>query len=85
MLFRSRFTACLFKSPRRARYFLYALAVILRQHLRLADVELVDTCKATCAGEQSDKPIYFELDGELVGELPATFEIVPDALTILVP
>ncbi len=84
-LFEPRFTACLFKSPRRARYFLYALAVILRQHLRLADVELVNTCKVTCAGEQSDKPIYFELDGELVGELPATFEIVPDALTVLVP
>ncbi len=30
-------------------------------------------------------PAYFELDGELVGQLPATFEIVPNALTLLVP
>jgi diacylglycerol kinase (ATP) len=84
-LFEPRFTACLFKSPSRARYFFYAAAVVLRQHLRLADVELVDASKVTCAGEPHGKPIYFQLDGELVGELPATFEIVPDALTVLAP
>jgi diacylglycerol kinase (ATP) len=84
-LFEPRFTACLFKSPSRARYFLYAAAVILRQHLRLADVELVEGRKVACASEQPGKPIYFELDGELVGELPATFEVVPDALTVLAP
>ena len=84
-LFKPDFTACLFKSPSRARYFLYAVAVILRQHLRLSDVELVDTRKVTCAPAQPGKPIYFEIDGELVGELPATFEILPDALTVLVP
>lgn len=84
-LFEPRFTACLFKSPSRARYFLYAAAVVLRQHLRLADVEVVEGRKVACASEQPGKPIYFELDGELVGELPATFEVVPDALTVLVP
>lgn len=84
-LFAPRFTACLFKSPSRVRYFLYAAAVILRQHLRLADVELVEAGRVACASEQSGKPIYFELDGELVGELPATFEIIPDALTVLAP
>jgi YegS/Rv2252/BmrU family lipid kinase len=84
-LFEPRFTACLFQSRSRARYFFYAAAVVLRQHLRLADVRLVKGSKVTCTSEQPDKPIYFELDGELVGELPATFEIVPDALTVLVP
>jgi diacylglycerol kinase family enzyme len=39
----------------------------------------------TCVPEQPGQPIYFELDGELVGELPATIEILPDALTVLVP
>jgi len=84
-LFKADFTACLFKSTSRARYFFYAAAVILRQHLRLNDVELVDGFKATCTPAEAGKPIYFELDGELVGQLPATFEIVPDALTVLVP
>ena len=84
-LYKPNFTACLFKSVRRARYFLYAVAVILRQHLRLSDVELIDGFKVTCTPSKSGKPIYFELDGELVGQLPATFEILPDALTVLVP
>jgi diacylglycerol kinase family enzyme len=84
-LFKPDFTACLFKSRSRARYFAYALGIILRQHLRFSDVELVDGFKVTCTPLDSSKPIYFELDGELVGQLPATFEIVPDALTVLVP
>ena len=60
-------------------------AVLLRQHTRLADIECVEGFKIACSGERAGKAIYFELDGELVGELPATFEIVPDALTVLVP
>jgi diacylglycerol kinase (ATP) len=84
-LFKPDFTACLFKSARRSRYFLYALAVLLRQHLRLSDVELVNGSNVTCTPAQSGKSIYFELDGELVGQLPATFEILPDALTVLSP
>lgn len=82
--FDDRFTLCLFKSPHRARYFLYAALVLLRQHLRLSDVELIRAHKLCCATRNGDT-IRFELDGELVGTLPATFEIVPDALTLLAP
>jgi diacylglycerol kinase family enzyme len=82
--FDDRFTLCLFKSPNRARYFLYAALVLLRQHLRLSDVELTKARKLCCATRNGDT-IRFELDGELVGTLPATFEIVPDALTLLAP
>ncbi len=84
-LFDARFSLCLFKSPHRARYLLYAAAVLARQHLRLTDVKLVEARKIGCAAVESGTPIYFELDGELVGQLPATFEVVPDALTLLVP
>ena len=83
-LFESRFALCLFKSPRRERYFLYAAAAAARQHLRLRDVELVDARRIVCTCEEQ-AIIRIELDGELVGTLPATFEIVPDALTVLVP
>lgn len=79
------FTACLFKSTRRARYFLYAAAVLLRQHLRLRDVELASGYYVACTPVESGKPIYFELDGELAGQLPARFEILPEALTVLGP
>jgi YegS/Rv2252/BmrU family lipid kinase len=84
-LFRPDFSACLFKSASRARYFLYALSVVLRQHLRLSDVELMDGRTVICTPARPDARIYFELDGELVGQIPATFEILPDALTVLVP
>jgi len=80
-----RFTLCLFKSHNRARYFLYAALVLAGRHLHLDDVELVRTRKLDCAAQDAGEPIRFELDGELVGTLPATFEIVPDALTLLVP
>jgi diacylglycerol kinase family enzyme len=83
--FDDRFTLCLFTSPHRARYFLYAALVLGRQHFRLGDVELVETRKLFCAAQNEREIIRFELDGELVGKLPATFETVPDALTLLVP
>lgn len=84
-LFEPRFAACSFPSRSRARYLLYAAAVLLRAHLRLRDVELVEAQEVSCASEDPLEVLRFELDGELVGALPATFEVVPDALTLLVP
>ena len=83
--FHDRFNLCLFKSGNRARYFLYAALVLARQHSLLSDVELVEARKLCCNTLAAGETIRFELDGELVGSLPATFEIVPDALTLLVP
>ena len=83
--FHDRFSLCLFKSANRVRYFLYAALVLARQHFLLSDVELVEARKLCCAAQVAGEAIRFELDGELVGTLPATFEIVPDALTLLVP
>jgi len=84
-LFTPTFKTCLFSSRSRARYFGYAVAVLLRQHLRLPDVKLIEGHRVECSGEEPGVPIYFELDGELAGKLPATLEIIPDALTLLVP
>ena len=83
--FDDRFSLCLFKSPNRARYFLYSALVLAQQHFQLDDVELVEARKLCCAAMEAGETIRFELDGELVGTLPATFEIVPDALTLLAP
>jgi YegS/Rv2252/BmrU family lipid kinase len=83
--YHDRFNLCLFKSVHRARYFLYAALVLARKHFLLQDVELVEARKLCCAAQSAGETIRFELDGELVGALPATFEIVPDALTLLVP
>ena len=84
-LFQPHLVVCSFPSSSRARYLLYALAVLTRQHLHLADVKLEPGTEVFCAPPADALPVRFELDGELVGALPATFEIVPDALTLLVP
>jgi len=83
--FDDRFSLCLFKSSNPSRYFIYSALVLAQQHFQLDDVELVEARKLHCAAMDGGEPIRFELDGELVGKLPATFEIVPDALTLLVP
>jgi diacylglycerol kinase family enzyme len=84
-LFHPRFAVCSFPSRSRLRYLLYAAAVFARQHLHLADVSLDHCTKLVCAPVDPTATIHFELDGELAGMLPANFEIVPDALTILAP
>lgn len=84
-VFRNDFTVSVFKSPRRSRYFLYALAILARRHPRLKDVELIRTRRLDCAAADPSLPIYFELDGELAGRLPVRLEIVPDALSVLLP
>jgi YegS/Rv2252/BmrU family lipid kinase len=84
-LFQPRFAVCSFPSRSRLRYLLYALAVLVRQHLRLRGVSLDQCTEAACTPVDTFAPVRFELDGELAGVIPATFEIVPDALTLLVP
>jgi YegS/Rv2252/BmrU family lipid kinase len=84
-LFHPRFAVCSFRSRSRLRYLFYALAVVARQHLRLSGVSLDQCTEVACAPIDTSVPIRFELDGELGGTIPATFEIVPDALTVLVP
>ena len=84
-LFEDRFTFCIFKSPGWQRYLVYGAAIVARQHARLSDVELIQTHRVECSADDSADPVYFELDGEFAGQLPATFEIMPDALTLLAP
>jgi len=84
-LFQPRFAVCSFPSRSHLRYLLYALAVLMRQHLRLSGVTLDNCTEVVCTPVDASTTIRFELDGELAGTLPATFEIVPDALTVLVP
>jgi YegS/Rv2252/BmrU family lipid kinase len=84
-LFQPNFAVCSFPSRSRLRYLLYALAVLARQHLRLRGVTLDHCTEVVCTPVDASQIIRFELDGELGGTLPATFEVVPEALTILVP
>lgn len=84
-VFKDQLSLCVFKSKGRMRYVQYAAAILARRHTRMNGVELIETRKVECAAVDPSTPVYLELDGEFVGQLPATFEIVPDALTVLVP
>ena len=84
-LYEPRFAVCSFPSRSRLRYLLYAAAVLARQHLRLSGVSLDRCTEVLCAPAEASTTIRFELDGELAGAIPARFEIVPDALTLLAP
>ena len=75
----------LFESRRPWRYCLYAAAIGIRRHLQLHDLRLVESWPLDCSADVPSRPIYVQLDGELAGELPASFDLVPDALTLFLP
>ncbi len=41
--------------------------------------------RAVTCQQSSGEPVYVQVDGELAGSLPMTAEIIPNALTLLVP
>ena len=67
------------------------LAYVFRGMLGLSNgvpgIELVHADEITCrrASGEKDEDIYVEADGELLGRLPITLSMVPEALTVLVP
>ena len=71
----------------RARYLAYVFRGILGMSSGVAGIELAYADQVTCRAIASDNPetIYVEADGELLGRLPITLSVVPDALTVLVP
>jgi len=75
-----------FKTQNRLRYLSFLLAVVAGRHTYMRDIELWDATSVECrARNGSSKPIFVEADGEVLGSLPVRLEMVPDALTVLVP
>ena len=79
------FSCCLFEGSTPARYLRYALGVLTQTHQRLGDVRFLKGSSIHCRSAQAEGPIFFEVDGELAGRIPVTFDVVPDALTLLAP
>ena len=75
-----------FKTRSRFHYMRFLLAVVWRRQTFLNSIELLDADSVRCSvlnGSRSH--LLVEADGELLGSLPARFEIVPEALTLLIP
>jgi diacylglycerol kinase (ATP) len=79
-LVRDDFEVVLFKGSNPLRYALYMVAVTLRQVQRMPGVRTVRARRVEFSGVA-----HLQIDGEYGGGLPASFEIVPDALTLLTP
>jgi diacylglycerol kinase (ATP) len=79
------FSCCLFEGSTPRRYLQYAVGILSRTHHRMGDVHFLSGSSVGCVSEIFEDPIYFEVDGELAGKIPVTFDVVPDALTLLAP
>jgi diacylglycerol kinase (ATP) len=83
-LLRDDFEVVLFRGTVRVRYLPYLFGVMLRRVHRMKGCTVLHgrsvVCKHAC-----DAQVYVQIDGELAGALPVSAEILPDALTLLVP
>jgi YegS/Rv2252/BmrU family lipid kinase len=57
----------------------------LGTHLGLREVQHARARRIQVSADKSDEQVLIEIDGELAGTLPATFEILPRALRVRVP
>jgi diacylglycerol kinase family enzyme len=74
------FEVVLFRGSNPLRYAAYMTAVTLRQVKKMPGVRSVRAKRVEFTGEA-----HLQIDGEYGGRLPASFEMVPDALTLLAP
>jgi len=75
-----------FKTRSRLHYLRFLTAVIFGRHTFSRKVELVDANTVECHDlEGSQARLFVEADGELLGTLPVRIEVVPQALTLLIP
>jgi YegS/Rv2252/BmrU family lipid kinase len=75
-----------FKTRSRMRYLRFMGSVFIQQHKYANPIELVDCSRVECSDLQgATVPSYVEADGELLGTLPVRIEVVPQALTLLIP
>lgn len=74
------FETVMFEGSNPLRYALYMMAVSVKQVQKMPGVRTVRAKRIELLGEAP-----MQIDGEYVGRSPATIEIVPDALTLLVP
>lgn len=78
------FEVVLFEGRNPLRYWTYFAGVITGTLPRFAGVTVTRSRKLDIAGANGER-VYVQVDGEYAGNLPASIEIVDDALTLLLP
>lgn len=80
-LSRDEFEVVKFRGTNPLRYGLYMLGAVVRQHFRLPGISV----EKRSSIEFPHPGAHVQMDGEYAGQTPATIELIPDALTLLVP
>ncbi len=83
-LLRDEFEVVLFRGTIGARYLPYLLGVALGRAHQMKGCVIVRGRTVTCT-QPARRDVYVQIDGELAGKLPVTAEIMPEALTLLLP
>lgn len=83
-LLRDDFEVVLFRGTSSMRYLPYLAGVVLRVADRMKGCTMLRGRSVTCQ-DPSGRQVFVQVDGELAGSLPITTEIMPDALTLLLP
>jgi diacylglycerol kinase (ATP) len=83
-LFDDEFELVLFEGQSSIRFLKYFAGLAINRLHGMAGVINIRARQVTLTGPE-DARVYVQIDGELAGRLPAQIEIVPDALTLLVP
>ncbi len=83
-LLRNDFEVVLFRGTLAMQYLPYLLGVALKRLHHIKGCTVLRGEKVSCQGSTGE-PVYVQVDGELAGRLPVTTEIIPGALTLLVP
>ena len=78
----------LFRTRSRLAYLHYIVRGLVGARWRVRGIDLTHSLKIDCwplTGTGTASRVFVEADGELLGTLPASISVVPDALTLLVP
>jgi diacylglycerol kinase (ATP) len=78
------FEMVLFEGESSFGFLKYMLAVVVHQHRTMPGITILRTRQAVFSAP-GDCKIHLQVDGEYAGVAPARAEIVPNALTLLVP
>lgn len=78
------FELVLFEGESSVGFLKYMLAVLVHQQQTMPGITILRTRQAAFSAPQ-DRKIHVQVDGEYAGLAPARVEIVPNALTLLVP
>jgi diacylglycerol kinase (ATP) len=83
-IFDDQFEVVLFAGSSPSRYLKYLTGVAANRLDGMTGVTILRARKACFRGE-TDERVHVQIDGEYAGQLPGQVEMVPDALTLLIP